>query len=159
MVCTDARCGGCCRLTCGGLQSAHTVAVSCAAAELGMSSHLLVRGERPAVPVGNHLLARMFATCLHYVPRHVYADREAMFSHYTKQLREELPPDRHVSATPCNESLDVTTGAPKALSPPSCTNDFLSPTSGTLLLLLHLTSICRIACALWSNVANAHPRS
>lgn len=42
-------------ITCGGLQSAHTLAVAAAAAEHGKRAHLLVRGERPAVPTGSHL--------------------------------------------------------------------------------------------------------
>lgn len=39
-------------VTCGGLQSAHTTAVAAACAEHGIRAHLLVRGERPAVPTG-----------------------------------------------------------------------------------------------------------
>ena len=42
-------------VTCGGLQSAHALAVAAAAAEHGKRAHLLVRGERPAVPTGSHL--------------------------------------------------------------------------------------------------------
>lgn len=44
-------------VTCGGLQSAHTLAVAAACAERGKRCHLLVRGERPAVPTGTHLCA------------------------------------------------------------------------------------------------------
>ena len=40
------------QVTCGGLQSAHTAAVASACAEKGITAHLLVRGERPAVPTG-----------------------------------------------------------------------------------------------------------
>lgn len=42
-------------VTCGGLQSAHTLAVAAASAQHGKRTHLLVRGERPAVPTGSHL--------------------------------------------------------------------------------------------------------
>lgn len=40
------------QVTCGGLQSAHTAAVAFACAERGITAHLLVRGERAAVPTG-----------------------------------------------------------------------------------------------------------
>lgn len=40
------------QVTCGGLQSAHTVAVAAACAERGLNAHLLVRGEQPTVPTG-----------------------------------------------------------------------------------------------------------
>ncbi|PRW39108.1 D-cysteine desulfhydrase mitochondrial [Chlorella sorokiniana] len=54
-------------VTCGGLQSAHTLAVAAAAAQHGKRAHLLVRGERPAVPTGSHLYARMLAHRVVYV--------------------------------------------------------------------------------------------
>ncbi len=40
------------QVTCGGLQSAHCAAFAAICAERGLRSHLLVRGERPAVPAG-----------------------------------------------------------------------------------------------------------
>lgn len=76
-------------VTCGGLQSAHTVAVAAACAEHGRRAHLLVRGERPAVPTGHHLYARMLAHRLEYVPRSEYADRGAMFAGYLERLQRE----------------------------------------------------------------------
>eukprot|EP00884_Botryococcus_braunii_P011005 jgi/Botrbrau1/19906/Bobra.0059s0025.2 len=87
----------CLRLTCGGLQSAHSVALSAAAAELGMACHVLVRGEKQPIPSGNHLLARMFSKSLQYVPRHVYADRESMFACYTRELHKQLPPEHKIA--------------------------------------------------------------
>ena len=83
------------QVTCGGLQSAHTAAVAAACAERGMRAHLLVRGERPAVPTGYHLLARMFGEVT-YVPRSEYADRAAMFAHHTDRVRRALGPDAKV---------------------------------------------------------------
>lgn len=56
-------------VTCGGLQSTHTLAVAAAAADHGKRAHLLVRGERPAVPTGTHLYARMLAHRVEYVSR------------------------------------------------------------------------------------------
>ncbi|KAL4427332.1 hypothetical protein ABPG77_003241 [Micractinium sp. CCAP 211/92] len=76
-------------VTCGGLQSAHTVAVAAACAERGRRAHLLVRGERPAVPTGHHLYARMLAHRLEYIPRAEYADRGAMFAGYLERLQRE----------------------------------------------------------------------
>ncbi len=71
------------QLTCGGVQSAHTAAVAAACAEQGIRAHLLVRGERPAVPTGFHLLACMYGEVT-YVPRTEYADRDAMMTKYAQ---------------------------------------------------------------------------
>lgn len=76
-------------ITCGGLQSAHTVAVAAACAQHGKRCHLLVRGERPAVPTGHHLYARLFAHHVEYVSRAQYADREAMIAGYLQRLQQE----------------------------------------------------------------------
>jgi 1-aminocyclopropane-1-carboxylate deaminase/D-cysteine desulfhydrase-like pyridoxal-dependent ACC family enzyme len=50
-----------------------------------MRAHLLVRGERPLVPTGNHLFASMFAHNVVYVPRSEYVDRDAMLSAYMEK--------------------------------------------------------------------------
>ncbi|CAM6096302.1 unnamed protein product [Calypogeia fissa] len=68
-------------ITCGGCQSAHTAALAFACAERGITAHLLLRGERPAISTGYNLLARMYGRCT-YVPRSEYADRAAMFKKY-----------------------------------------------------------------------------
>ena len=96
------------QVTCGGLQSAHTAAVAAACAERGMRTHLLVRGERPQLPTGYHLLTRMFGEVT-YVPRSEYADRAAMFARHTARVRAALDPDAKVC--PVLTSL-----------PPDCTN-------------------------------------
>ena len=75
-------------VTCGGTQSAHTLAVAAAAAEHGMRAHLLVRGEKPAIPTGHHLYARMFAHSVVYVKRAEYADRSKMLNDYAIALKE-----------------------------------------------------------------------
>lgn len=75
-------------VTCGGLQSAHTMAVAAACAEHGIRAHLLVRGERPAVPTGHHLYTRMLGR-VEYVSRVDYADRQAMLDRYVERLRQE----------------------------------------------------------------------
>ena len=57
--------GLCMQVCCGGAQSAHTAAVACLCAEQGLRAHSLIRGERPAVPAGNLLLAGMFGSVQH----------------------------------------------------------------------------------------------
>ncbi|MDA1193776.1 MAG: D-cysteine desulfhydrase family protein [Planctomycetota bacterium] len=46
-------------ITCGAVTSNHCRATAVAAATLGLSSHLLLRGSEPAVPDGNLLLGRL----------------------------------------------------------------------------------------------------
>lgn len=70
--------------------------MAAACAEQGINAHLLVRGERPAVPTGFHLLARMFAQVT-YVPRSEYADRPAMFQKYAEQIKTSTATDINVS--------------------------------------------------------------
>ena len=84
------------KLTCGGLQSAHTAAVAAACAEQGIRAHLLVRGERPAVPTGFHLLARMFAQVT-YIQRSEYANRPAMLKKHAEQIKGSTAADINVS--------------------------------------------------------------
>lgn len=84
------------QLTCGGLQSAHTAAVAAACAEQGIRAHLLVRGERPAVPTGFHLLARMYGQVT-YVKRSEYADRKAMMTKHANLISRSAPPSSKVS--------------------------------------------------------------
>lgn len=76
------------QLTLGGLQSAHTAAVAAACAEQGLRAHLLVRGERPAIPTGYHLLARMFGHVT-YITRSEYADRASLLEKYRHILSLE----------------------------------------------------------------------
>ena len=83
------------QVTCGGLQSAHTAAVAAACAERGLRSHLLVRGERPAIPTGYHLLARMYGEVT-YVARSEYADRDAMLKRHAASIRAGLPAEAKV---------------------------------------------------------------
>lgn len=55
-----------------------------------MRAHLLVRGERPAVPTGYHLLSRMFGHVT-YVTRAEYSNRAAMFQNFVPRVQEILP--------------------------------------------------------------------
>ncbi|KAA6420287.1 MAG: hypothetical protein FRX49_09771, partial [Trebouxia sp. A1-2] len=86
-------------LTCGGLQSAHTAAVAAACAEQGIRAHLLVRGERPAVPTGFHLLARMYGQVT-YVKRSEYADRKAMMTKHANLISRSAPPSSKLHVLP-----------------------------------------------------------
>ena len=83
------------QVTCGGLQSAHTAAIAAACAERGLRSHLLVRGERPAVPTGYHLLARMYGEVT-YVTRSEYTDRDAMLQRHAASIEAGLAAEAKV---------------------------------------------------------------
>ncbi|XP_055959583.1 D-cysteine desulfhydrase 2, mitochondrial-like isoform X2 [Mercurialis annua] len=64
-------------VTCGGCQSAHGAAVAVSCAEIGIKSHLLLRGEQPEVLTGYNLISTLYGNVT-YVPRHLYAQRETM---------------------------------------------------------------------------------
>ncbi|KAG2501838.1 hypothetical protein HYH03_000336 [Edaphochlamys debaryana] len=78
-------------VTCGGAQSAHLAAVAVAGAELGLRTHLLVRGEAPKIPSGYHLVTRMYGSEVLYVTRSEYAVREAMLATRVEALRRAQP--------------------------------------------------------------------
>ncbi|GLC43325.1 hypothetical protein PLESTM_001458900 [Pleodorina starrii] len=78
-------------VTCGGVQSAHLAAVAVVAAEAGLRSHLLVRGEPPQVPTGYHLVTRMYGTEVSYISRAEYADRQAMLRSRAAAVRCREP--------------------------------------------------------------------
>jgi hypothetical protein len=46
---------------------------------------LQMRGERPAVPTGHHLISRMMGDVT-YISRSEYADREAMFATHVTRI-------------------------------------------------------------------------
>ena len=98
------------QVTCGGVQSAHTAAVAAACAERGIRAHLLVRGERPAIPTGHHLLARMFGHVTH-VTRQEYSDRAALLAKHEKIVAQKYPEGK-VSAYICrvDQKEDVEAG-------------------------------------------------
>ena len=59
-------------------------------AERGVRAHLLVRGERPAVPTGLHLYARMLGHVT-YVSRSEYANRETMLASHVRRVEAAAP--------------------------------------------------------------------
>lgn len=66
-----------------------------------MKAHLLIRGERPAVPTGFHLLARMYGQVT-YVSRTEYADRNAMLLKHAKLLSDQSQNNTQVTISFAN---------------------------------------------------------
>lgn len=129
-------------VSCGGLQSAHTVAVAAACAQHGKRCHLLVRGERPAVPTGHHLYARLFAHRIQYVSRAEYADRDGMLAAYVQQLQLQRSQAQqqggqsglgstNESRTAANSSHEAATAAAAAAVSGGISLDTRSPSSGS----------------------------
>lgn len=82
-------------ITCGGLQSNHCRATALAGARLGLSVHLLLRGEAPAEPDGNLLLDHLAGATVNCYPKARYvAEIDALFeqwrAHYAAVGRRAL---------------------------------------------------------------------
>lgn len=82
-------------ITCGGLQSNHCRATAFAGAQLGLSVHLLLRGERPSDLEGNLLLDHLAGATINCYPLGQYVNEiDALFSqwqaHYAEQGRKAL---------------------------------------------------------------------
>lgn len=77
-------------VTCGGLHSAHTLAVASLCAERGLRSHILIRGIPAAGTegkiTGNWLLTALSASTIKYVSHDAYADRTALLEGYRNEL-------------------------------------------------------------------------
>lgn len=76
-------------ITCGGLQSNHCRATALAGARLGMSVHLLLRGDAPdgvGQNDGNLLLDHISGATLHFIPESDFGSHEA----YATQLVADL---------------------------------------------------------------------
>ncbi|MEE4144415.1 MAG: D-cysteine desulfhydrase family protein [Halieaceae bacterium] len=72
-------------ITCGGLQSNHCRATAFAGAQLGLSVHLLLRGEAPAASEGNLLLDRLAGATINCYPKQQYvAEIDQLFSHWQR---------------------------------------------------------------------------
>lgn len=70
-------------ITCGGLQSNHCRATAFAGAQLGLSVHLLLRGDEPAEREGNLLLDHLAGATVNCYPKRQYAaEIEALFQHW-----------------------------------------------------------------------------
>jgi len=82
-------------ITCGGLQSNHCRATAFAGAQLGLSVHLLLRGETSATPEGNLLLDRLAGATVDCYPKQQYvAEIDQLFidwqNHYAGLGRKAL---------------------------------------------------------------------
>jgi D-cysteine desulfhydrase len=82
-------------ITCGGLQSNHCRATAFAGAQLGLSVHLLLRGELPSNLDGNLLLDHLAGATINCYPLKQYLQEiDALFSqwqaHYAEQGRKAL---------------------------------------------------------------------
>ena len=82
-------------ITCGGLQSNHCRATAFAGAQLGLSVHLLLRGEEPTDPDGNLFLDHLAGARVNCYPVKQYVrDIDALFTqwqaHYAAQGRKAL---------------------------------------------------------------------
>ncbi|MCB1846276.1 MAG: D-cysteine desulfhydrase family protein [Halieaceae bacterium] len=76
-------------ITCGGLQSNHCRATAFAGAQLGLSVHLLLRGEAPAEADGNLLLDQLAGATVSCYPKHQYvAEIDALFQHWQQHYAD-----------------------------------------------------------------------
>ncbi|XP_015572199.1 D-cysteine desulfhydrase 2, mitochondrial isoform X2 [Ricinus communis] len=88
-------------VTCGGCQSAHAAAVAVSCAEIGLKSHLLLRGEQPEVLTGYNLISSVYGKVT-YVPRHLYAHRESML-----KIHADLVAGNNGQVLWCNDILET----------------------------------------------------
>jgi D-cysteine desulfhydrase len=76
-------------ITCGGLQSNHCRATAFAGAQLGLSVHLLLRGEAPAEADGNLLLDQLAGAAVSCYPKRQYvAEIDALFQHWQQHYAQ-----------------------------------------------------------------------
>ena len=59
-------------ISCGGVQSNHCRATAVLGARLGLKVHLILRGERPAIPDGNLLMDYLAGATIDFVPERDY---------------------------------------------------------------------------------------
>ncbi|OMO81535.1 Tryptophan synthase beta subunit-like PLP-dependent enzymes superfamily [Corchorus olitorius] len=90
-------------VTCGGCQSAHAAAVAVSCAERGLKSHLLLRGEQPAILSGYNLISTIYGNVI-YVPRSFYADREKILHTHASMIAGNSG-----NIVYCNDLIDVST--------------------------------------------------
>ncbi|MFK7864582.1 MAG: 1-aminocyclopropane-1-carboxylate deaminase/D-cysteine desulfhydrase [Pseudohongiellaceae bacterium] len=72
-------------ITCGGVQSNHCRATAILGARLGMKVHLILRGEKPAVPDGNLLMDYLSGASITYLTQEQWSDHE----HTAKGLQDK----------------------------------------------------------------------
>lgn len=74
-------------VTCGAVNSNHARATAVVAGRLGMRSHLLLRGEEPALPTGNLLLDRILGAAVTFIPPDAWPERDARMAEIATRLR------------------------------------------------------------------------
>jgi D-cysteine desulfhydrase len=82
-------------ITCGGVQSNHCRATALACAQLGLTAHLLLRGEEPAEREGNFLLDHLAGAVINCIPSAVFVKEiDALFGqwqdYYSEQGRKAM---------------------------------------------------------------------
>ncbi len=73
-------------ITCGGVNSNHARATAFVAAHLGLSSHLVLRGEPRHPPTGNLLLDRWVGADITFIPPSAWPRRDALMAELAAQL-------------------------------------------------------------------------
>ena len=77
-------------ITCGGLQSNHCRATAFAGAQLGLSVHLLLRGEQPADSEGNLFLDHLAGAAINCYPLKQYlSEIDTLFSHWQSHYADQ----------------------------------------------------------------------
>lgn len=74
-------------ITCGAVTSNHARATAVVAAQLGLSSHLVLRGSPQAVPEGNLLLDRVVGAETTFIPPERWPDRDAIMYELAGEYR------------------------------------------------------------------------
>lgn len=87
-------------ITCGGTQSNHARATAVLGARLGLSVHLILRGEQPREADGNLLLDYLTGATVHFLPQAQWHRHEAL----AQEMRESLESAGH-------RALFIPTGA------------------------------------------------
>ena len=82
-------------ITCGGIQSNHCRATALVCAQLGLSAHLLLRGERRGAPDGNLMLDYLAGASVSCYPaRQYFSEIDELFeqwqAHYAERGRRAL---------------------------------------------------------------------
>lgn len=76
-------------ITCGAVTSNHCRATAVAAARLGLRSHLVLRGEEPAVPDGNLLLGRLAGAETTFITQDAWPRRDAIMENVARRLEAQ----------------------------------------------------------------------
>lgn len=75
-------------ITTGGIQSNHCRATATAAAQLGLKSHLVLRGNKPEYPQGNVLLDHVAGARIKWITPEEYRERDRIMAELAGALEE-----------------------------------------------------------------------